>query len=65
MTNTKNELNQVKLARVLPQLGMRYLVKERKGEKLTSTYFRGKNYINIIWDTKDIDCHVERFLPLW
>ena len=27
--------------------------------------FRGKNQIDGIWDTKDINYHVAIFIPLW
>ena len=35
------------------------------GQKVTAIHFRGKNHIDGIWATKDINCHAERFLPLW
>ena len=28
-------------------------------------HLRGKKHIDGIWSTKDIDCHVEIFIPLW
>ena len=40
------------------------LVKEMTGEKVLETYFRGKIQVDLIWATKDIDCHAIIFIPL-
>ena len=64
MDAAKN-INKVNLARDLPHLGTRDLVKETTGKKVPATQFRGKYQIGGIWVTKDINCHAARFIPLW
>ena len=63
--NANEDMNKEKLAIPLKHLGMRDVAKERTGEKGTSAYLWGKNQIDEIWSTKDIECHESRFIPLW
>ena len=57
--------NKEKLAIGLAQLGMRKLFKKSTGQKGAAMHFKGRNHIGGIWDTKDVNCHKEIFLPLW
>ena len=46
----KKNSNKVKLEKYCTQLGMRDLIKERKGQKVLETYFRGKLQIGRVWE---------------
>ena len=65
MIESKQDLNKGKLVKGLTELGMRDLLKESTGQEVTETHFRGKNQVDRIWSTKDIDFHAKIFIPLW
>ena len=65
MMDANEDINKRELERALTQLGMWDSVKENTGQKGPETHLRGKNKIDGIWSTKDIDCHAARFIPLW
>ena len=41
------------------------LVEEITGQKEPASQFRGSNQIDKVWSTKDVNCGVPIFLPLW
>ena len=65
MMNTVKDTKKGNIARYPTHLVMLDLVKEKTKQNGPAKKPRGKNHIDGIWFTKDIDCHVARFLPLW
>ena len=62
--NINEDMNKLKLTRVFIQLVIWDLVNQRTGQKVPAMHFGGKNQIDGILATKDINCHAEIFIPL-
>ena len=65
MMDDNKDLNKGKLKIGLTQLVIQYFFLESKGQKVPAKNFIGKNHIDRIWDTKDINYHVAIFLSLF
>ena len=53
------------LARLLQQLGLQDMIRQRSGKPGPATYFRGKDQIDGIWGSTGLDCSGARFMPFW